>query len=36
MFREVTAFPLNTNGVDPPMGTPSFLFKRQMTELRLK
>ena len=34
MFREVTAFPLNTNGVDPPIGTPDFLSKRQMTELK--
>jgi len=34
--REVVAFPLNTNGVDPLMRTPSFLSKRQMTELKLK
>jgi len=32
--REVVAFPLNTNGVDPPMRTPNFLSKRQMTELK--
>lgn len=34
--RDVTAFPLNTNGIDMLMGAPSYLSEKRLKELHLK